>query len=125
MFRFPSSLVPPLVLSFKGTVGRVMENTWLEDQAGSSSHLFPVDINFDRIIVQETFGTAVPTEEMNGGKMKHLCGIDTPVFVVVKEAGLGWATQTSFQCHVPGMEAVLQRVLISAARWKTLLGSFS
>lgn len=65
----------PLVLLFKGTVGCVMENTRHEDQAGSSSNLFPVAINFASIIFQVTFGISpeVSTEEMNGGKMKHLC----------------------------------------------------
>lgn len=52
-----------------------MENTRHEDQAGSSSNLFPVAINFASIIFHVTFGISpeVSTEEINGGKMKHLC----------------------------------------------------
>lgn len=85
----------------------------VQDQAGSSSNLFPGDINFASILFQVTFGTAAFTKAMNGDQMKHLR------LQWVKAAGFGWATRMSFQCQVPVMGAVVQRVYPSSTMGNT------
>lgn len=67
----------------------------VQDQAGSSSNLFPVDINFASILFQVTFGTAVFTKAMNGWRPD-----ETPVFAVGKGSWLWLGHSNEFS--VPG-----------------------